>query len=213
MPHQCVHCGEIYPDAAKELLEGCKCGSKFFYYVKQERLDELNNINDSEIENTLTELNRADKQQIEKDIREITGLSNEPERPVVLDLESVRVLSPGKFEIDIVNLFNKKRPIIYKLEEGKYILDLSSTFKTSASEINKKIRDPRLLLPKETKEEMTEDLENEEEEDLEENEDKKESKEDNFEEDEDIEDADKESIEEESDYDEEDNEEETKKDN
>ncbi len=142
MPHQCTHCGEIYPDASKELLAGCRCGSKFFYYIRQDRLDEVNKINNQEIQDTLTELVRADKVQIEKDIREITGMDEEPEKPVILDLESVRVISPGKFEIDIINLFSKRRPIIYKLEEGKYIIDLTSTYKTNKEEIDKKIRNP-----------------------------------------------------------------------
>lgn len=142
MPHQCTHCGEIYPDAAQELLAGCGCGSKFFYYIRQEKLDELNRVNNQEIQDTLTELARADKAQIEKDIREITGMAEEPDKPVILDIESIRVLSPGKFEIDIINLFSKKRPIIYKLEEGKYIIDLTSTYKTSQKEIHKKIRNP-----------------------------------------------------------------------
>jgi uncharacterized protein len=151
VPHQCVHCGEIYPDAAKELLSGCSCGSKFFYYIKQERLDEIKNRSNLELEETLTQLNKSDKEQIEKDIREITGLTDEPEKPVVLDLESVRVLGPGKFEIDLVNLFSKKRPIIYRLEEGKYIIDLSSTYKSHGEEIKKKIRDPSEFYKKEKK--------------------------------------------------------------
>ena len=66
----------------------------------------------------------------------------EPEKPVILDLESVRVIRPGQFEIDIVNLFSKRRPLIYKLEEGKYIIDLAASFKVSKEELDKKIRDP-----------------------------------------------------------------------
>lgn len=145
MPHQCTKCGEIFPDAAKELLAGCECGSKFFYYIKKERFDELNKLNSPEIQETLYQLAKADKIQIEKDIREITGMSNEPDKPVILDLESVRVLQPGKFEIDIVNLFSKKRPLIYKLEEGKYIIDLSSSMKADKEEINRMIKDPENL--------------------------------------------------------------------
>lgn len=151
MPHQCVHCGEIYPDAAKELLSGCSCGSKFFYYINQKRLDELNKKDNLEIEETLTQLDKSDKEQIEKDIRDITGLTDEPEKPVVLDLESVRVLGPGKFEIDLINLFSKKRPIIYRLEEGKYIIDLTSTYNTHKEELKKKIRDPSEFYKKEKK--------------------------------------------------------------
>jgi len=50
-------------------------------------------------------------------------------------LESIRVLGPGKYELDVVNLFNKKRPLIYKLEEGKYIVDLASTLKLNAEQL------------------------------------------------------------------------------
>lgn len=82
----------------------------------------------------MEELDRADKDQIEKDIRELTGLDKTPDEPVILDLESVRVLKPGKFEIDIVNLFSKHRPLIYKLEEGKYVIDLASTLTANSKD-------------------------------------------------------------------------------
>ena len=63
------------------------------------------------------------------------------EIPVILDLESVRVLRPGKYEIDVVNLFSKKRPLIYKLEEGKYIIDLASTIKINAPDLQEEIEE------------------------------------------------------------------------
>jgi len=80
--------------------------------------------------------------QIEKDVREIIGLEKKTEKPVILDLESVRIVKPGKFEIDIVNLFSKRRPLIYRLEEGKYIIDLAASMKTSKDKIDKMIRNP-----------------------------------------------------------------------
>ena len=123
MPHQCTKCGKVYPDAAEELLNGCNCGSRFFYYIRQEKFDAMQ----SEVKKVMTELEKADKDQIEKDIRELTGLDKKPDEPVILDLESVRVLQPGKFEIDIVSLFSKNRPLIYKLGEGKYIIDIASS--------------------------------------------------------------------------------------
>ncbi|MBD3252784.1 hypothetical protein GF386_03575 [Candidatus Pacearchaeota archaeon] len=138
MPHQCTHCGKVFPDAAEELLKGCSCGSRFFYYIKQEKLDNLER--EREIQDKIDKLEKADKEQIEKDIREMTGLNEEPERPVVLDLESVRVIRPGKFEIDVVNLLSKKRPLIYKLEEGKYIIDLASSLKIDKDLVDEKIR-------------------------------------------------------------------------
>jgi uncharacterized protein len=144
MPHQCTKCGIVFPDASEEILTGCSCGSRFFYYIKQEKMDSLEK--EKEMQEKIQQLDKADKIQIEQDIREITGMEDEPEKPVILDLESVKVLEPGKFEIDIINLFSKKRPLIYKLEEGKYIIDLSDSFKASPSEINKKIRDPSVVL-------------------------------------------------------------------
>jgi len=142
MPHQCTHCGKVYEDAAEEILQGCSCGRKFFYYIRQERIDEIRRGERTEVQEAITELNKADKVQIEKDIRDITGLEDKPEKPVILDLESVKVIKPGKFEIDIINLFSKKRPLIYKLEEGKYIIDLAATIKATEEEIHQKIRDP-----------------------------------------------------------------------
>lgn len=80
------------------------------------------------------EIPEEEKKQVEKEIREIAGITQE-DTPVILDLESVRVTGPGKFEIDIVNLFSKKRPLIYKIEEGKYIIDLASTLNRSVKDM------------------------------------------------------------------------------
>jgi len=95
-----------------------------------------------------------DKKQVEKDVREMIGIEDE-ETPVILDLESIRISGPGKFEIDVVNLFDKNRPLIYKLDEGKYIIDLASTLKLGMDEIQKKIRKPEKRTKKEGKNEQT----------------------------------------------------------
>lgn len=119
MPHQCVHCKRILPVANKELLEGCaSCGGKFFFYIKEEQLEKIQ-------ENPI-EIPQKEKEKMEMEVREIAGIQDS-EMPVILDLESVRAVGPGKYEIDIVNLFRKDRPLIYKLEEGKYIIDLANS--------------------------------------------------------------------------------------
>ena len=142
MPHQCVHCSELYEDAAPELLKGCVCGGHFFYYIKKEYADMLKKgQNIEKVDDTIAALSNADKVQVERDVREMMGVEKE-DVPVILDLESVRVLKPGKFEIDVVNLFRKKRPVIYKLEEGKYVIDLASTIKASQADVEKLIKNP-----------------------------------------------------------------------
>lgn len=121
MPHQCVRCGIFYDDGAKEILQGCKCGAKLFFYVRKEKLEQA-----KEIEQNLT---KQEKKKIEKDVYEIVGKDMADESPVILDIESIRILKPGKFELDLVHLFNKKNPLIFKLEEGKYMIDIAESFK------------------------------------------------------------------------------------
>ena len=142
MPNKCVHCGKVYADGSKELLTGCSgCGSHFFYFIKKEYYDQINRqVKDEVLQEKIEEINKLDKVKIEKDVREIIGISDQEEIPVILDLESIRVLGPGKYELDVVNLFNKKRPLIYKLEEGKYIIDLASTLKLNAEELEDSVK-------------------------------------------------------------------------
>jgi len=137
MPHQCVHCGKIYVEGSKEVLEGCECGSHFFFYIKPEQYEKL-----KEGKMPVIELKEADKKRVEEEVREIVG-AEEEEIPVVLDLESVKVTGPGKFVIDVVSLFNRKKPLIYKLEEGKYIIDLASCLKVRSEYIEKKMKQKR----------------------------------------------------------------------
>ena len=120
MPHQCVRCGKFYDDGAEEILKGCPCGGRLFFYINKKKLEESKNI--------VTDLTAQEKNEIEKDVFDLIGIERGVEKPVVLDLESIRILKPGKYELDIVNLF-KKRPLIYKLEEGKYLIDLPESFK------------------------------------------------------------------------------------
>jgi len=134
MPHQCVKCSRIIPAGSKELLAGCEnCKGHFFFYIRDDQLEKIK-------ENPI-EIPEKEKETIEKDVREIAGITDES-APVILDLESVRAIGQGKFEIDVVNLFRKDRPLIYKLEEGKYIIDLASTLNKSMKDI-KEIKDPR----------------------------------------------------------------------
>lgn len=121
MPHQCVHCSKVIPVGSKEILEGCSnCGGRFFFYIREEQLPEIERSNEVPI----PEFNTVDRRKVEEDVRSILKIEDET-KPVILDLESVRVLNPGKFEIDIVSLMNRK-PIVFKLQEGKYLIDIGT---------------------------------------------------------------------------------------
>jgi predicted nucleic acid-binding Zn-ribbon protein len=133
MPHQCIHCGKLIEAASKEILEGCiNCSSRFFFYIKEEKFNmllaqkedaEKKSREMTEEQKVIENLSLPEKRKVEEDVRTILKIEDE-EEPVILDIESIRVISPGKFEIDLVSLMNKK-PIVFKLEEGKYIIDIS----------------------------------------------------------------------------------------
>ena len=55
----------------------------------------------------------------------------------MLDLESIRVLKPGQYELDLVHLF-RKQPLVYKLAEGKYVIDLPEIFKAEGQKKKRK---------------------------------------------------------------------------
>lgn len=119
MPHQCVHCGKIVEVGSREILEGCNsCSGKFFFYIRDEQVAKMKESKEIPI----PEFDKVDKKQIEEDVRAILKIEDES-KPVILDLESIRILKQGQFEIDIVSLMNR-RPIIFKLQEGKYLIDI-----------------------------------------------------------------------------------------
>ena len=128
MPHQCVRCNTLYQDGAQEILKGCGCGARLFFYIKKKNIEEGKEL--------INNLSVEEKKHIEEDVTEILHIKQEEEdRPVILDLEAIRVLQPGKYELDLVHLF-KKDPLIIKLEEGKYIIDLGQAFKEGKEKLS-----------------------------------------------------------------------------
>jgi predicted nucleic acid-binding Zn-ribbon protein len=119
MPHQCVKCGNLYDDTANEILKGCSCGARLFFYVKKDRLNEA-----KEVTINLTD---EQKNELESDVLDLLGEETKEDQPVILDFESIRILEPGKYEIDLVHLF-KNEPLVFKLADGKYMIDLAATF-------------------------------------------------------------------------------------
>jgi len=125
MPYRCVHCSKIYEDSAKEVAEGCECNSKFFFYIKEDKLKQI-----IENEENGPDLTTNEKKQMEEDVREIAGVQNE-DTPVFLDFESVMVIKPGKYILDLQKLLSSDKPRVYRLEDGKYIVDFITKKKSS----------------------------------------------------------------------------------
>jgi predicted nucleic acid-binding Zn-ribbon protein len=129
MPHQCVRCNAFYEDGATEILKGCKCGGKLFFYIKKSKLEEAKKLAKQ------VKLSEEEKDQIEEDVFDMVGSEIDKDRPVILDFESIRVLKPGQYELDLVSIF-KNEPLVFKLEEGKYMIDVAEGFKAFAKDKN-----------------------------------------------------------------------------
>jgi len=122
MPHQCVKCGTFYPDKSPEVITGCtRCHGKLFFYVKKAKADLL-------AEQTQRALTKEERASIETDVYDLIGHEVNQNKPIILDLETIRMQKPGTYELDLVQLFHEHAPVIYKLEEGKYLVDLAATF-------------------------------------------------------------------------------------
>jgi predicted nucleic acid-binding Zn-ribbon protein len=102
------------------MVSGCDvCGCKFFLYLREDPGQET-----QEIEELIKTFTARTMQEMERGVREVVP---EPEKSetVILDIEAIRVLSPGKYMIDVQNLFTQ-RPVIIRTGPGKYRLDLST---------------------------------------------------------------------------------------
>ena len=80
---------------------------------------------------------QSEVREIEEDVRDIIPEEASRDETVVLDLEAIRIINPGKYMIDVTTLFNQ-RPVVIRVGTGRYEIDLST--------IKKKWRE-KMLLP------------------------------------------------------------------
>lgn len=114
MPHQCLRCDEVYDNTSEAIIKGCSnCGSKLFLFVKQ-----------APKEAKEIELSKEKKDIILKELESFVDIE-QTETPIILQLENIKVVKPGKYEIDVNQLMKKEKPLIYKVQEGTYVIDLN----------------------------------------------------------------------------------------
>ena len=118
MPHKCTKCGKIYPDGDYRILNGCECGNNKFLYVPKERLAESVERREDKSESTL---NKPENEVVEK--------SEEFKFDDFEDIESVKIIAPGMYEIRLENILNRDGIVIALQEEGRYMIHLPSFLK------------------------------------------------------------------------------------
>jgi predicted nucleic acid-binding Zn-ribbon protein len=113
MPHQCLKCESVFDNTSDVIIKGCpNCGAKLFLFIKKAPVKEEE-----------FELSQDQKDIILKEVESFVDIKD-TDIPIILKLENIRVLAPGKYEIDINQLMKKDKPLIYKIQEGTYVIDI-----------------------------------------------------------------------------------------
>ncbi len=134
MPHKCTRCDSIFRDGAAIILNGCpKCGWNKFLYVRDE-----GTVSTEKIDKTTGSVPSAASTFI-KEVDELLGNKSAPvkpelakERPKSEDIgervESVRILSPGSYELNLDSIMRREEIVMALKEDGTYIVHLPSIF-------------------------------------------------------------------------------------
>lgn len=140
MPHKCTRCESIFKDGAAIILNGCpKCGWNKFLYVRDDllvpgpvvKIEDATNAGQisPEASNFIKEVD-----EILGIKKETTELKNEPKaenapKEIGDRIESIRILSPGQYELNLESLLERKEIVMALKEDGTYIVNLPSVFK------------------------------------------------------------------------------------
>ena len=121
MPHKCTKCGREYKDGSTEILKGCaSCGGKKFLYVKEAELNR-----DVLEEKSIDEI----AQESREEILEISEPKTKQEVQMYDRVETIRIVAPGTYELNIEKMAQSDERIVSVGKEGSYIVDLMSMAK------------------------------------------------------------------------------------
>ncbi|NYT07104.1 MAG: hypothetical protein GKC05_02445 [Methanomicrobiales archaeon] len=122
MVHICAGCGRVYPDSSEEILKGCSCGGKKFYFERPE----------ARKRRTIPATPEPEPQ---PDPLPADAADDEIER---FDrVESIRIIAPGTYELNIEKMAKTDERVVGLGGEGSYALDLLSM---AGSKKGKKIK-------------------------------------------------------------------------
>ena len=121
MPHKCTQCGREFEDGSTKILKGCpSCGGKKFLYIREaERLDDVLK------EKTIEEIARDTGE----DVLEVREDKRRAEIEVFERIESIRILGPGSYELNLERLARSDEVVVGLEKEGRYAVDILSMAK------------------------------------------------------------------------------------
>ncbi|HNT07862.1 MAG TPA: Zn-ribbon domain-containing protein [Methanoculleus sp.] len=121
MPHKCTQCGREFEDGSTKILKGCpSCGGKKFLYIREaERHDDVLK------EKTIEEIAR----ETGEDVLEVREDKRRAEIEVFERIESIRILGPGSYELNLERLARSDEVVVGLEKEGRYAVDILSMAK------------------------------------------------------------------------------------
>jgi predicted nucleic acid-binding Zn-ribbon protein len=129
MPHKCTQCGREFKDGTTEILKGCpSCAGKKFLFVREsDRHRDV--LEEKSIENLAEETKE-----------EVLEVEAEPNRHVEVRerIESIRVINPGSYELNIEKLAESDEVVVKMGKEEKYVVDIISMMKSKKKDKGKR---------------------------------------------------------------------------
>ncbi|MGP8321344.1 MAG: Zn-ribbon domain-containing protein [Methanosarcinaceae archaeon] len=154
MPHKCTRCENVFEDGAAVILNGCpNCGWNKFLYVSSTELGPQSDdaksqdagdtgVIDESKESKLDAASSEDTpgEKFIQEIDDILGIDHKEQNVVEDDeerVESIRILGPGSYELNLDSLLERKEIIMAIKHNGTYAVDLPSVFKKDKNIKNK----------------------------------------------------------------------------
>jgi len=103
-------------------MNGCACGSKLFLYLRAPKLQ----VKRSQLPKNLDGL--------EEEIRRILGERSNPDQPISISIENLRLGRNGIYNIDLESVL-RGDPIILRDPMGVYFIDLNTIMYGQEAEI------------------------------------------------------------------------------
>lgn len=149
MPHQCTGCGRRFADGSTAMLGGCPdCGGKKFQFLPDAEVatgdeDEAQSAARSEVVST-DHLSSSTREPHEPapaptdEVSEDTTSAPAPaERPSLAELreelddqfESIKIVEPGQYELNLMELYDRETYIISLQEDGRYVIEVPEAWR------------------------------------------------------------------------------------
>lgn len=145
MPHKCTRCEKIFEDGAEVILSGCpNCGWNKFLYVKDMEPEEEAKEKEVQVQPEIVDSVEEDipAEQFIREIDDIIGIGHQERETVEEEeeegerVESVRILGPGSYELNLNSLFEREEIVMAIKQDGTYAVDLSSAFRKKKKKHN-----------------------------------------------------------------------------